>query len=165
MNPNDLAVSVNTAPIALRKKIFAVASASSGNLIAWFDFFIYSYCSIYFAGQFFPSGGHATQLLNAALVFATGFLMNPVGGWLFGRVADRRGRKNAMLLSIVLMCAGSFGIAILPTYALIGAFAPASLVLVRCLQGLSIGGEYGTTATYMSEVAQVGAGSGRRSSM
>jgi len=156
MNHNDLATTASSRPAALHKEIFAIAAASSGNLIEWFDFFIYSYCSIYFASAFFPSDNKTVQLLNTAGVFAIGFLMRPVGGWLFGGVADRRGRKDAMLLSIALMCVGSLGIAVLPTYAQIGALAPVLLVLVRCVQGLSIGGEYGTTATYMSEVVQGG---------
>lgn len=95
-------------------------------------------------------------MLNTAGVFAAGFLMRPIGGWLFGRIADRNGRKNSMLISVVMMCFGSLLIACLPTYATIGTLAPALLLLARLLQGLSVGGEYGTTATYMSEVALKG---------
>jgi MHS family alpha-ketoglutarate permease-like MFS transporter len=89
-------------------------------------------------------------------VFAAGFLMRPIGGWLFGRLADRKGRKTSMVTSVVMMCVGSLVIACLPTYAQIGAAAPALLLAARLLQGLSVGGEYGTTATYMSEVAMRG---------
>jgi MHS family dicarboxylic acid transporter PcaT-like MFS transporter len=135
------------------KRIFAIVGASSGNLVEWFDFYVYAFCAIYFAPAFFPSGDPTVQLLNTAGVFAAGFLMRPIGGWLFGRVADRHGRKNSMMISVLMMCAGSLVIACLPTYASIGAWAPALLLLARLFQGLSVGGEYGTTATYMSEVA------------
>jgi len=136
-----------------RRRIGAIIVASSGNLVEWFDFYIYAFCAIYFAPAFFPKSDPTAQLLNTAGVFAAGFLMRPIGGWLFGRVADRRGRRTALLLSVTLMCAGSLVIACLPGYAQIGAWAPALLLVARLLQGLSVGGQYGTTATYMSEVA------------
>jgi MHS family dicarboxylic acid transporter PcaT-like MFS transporter len=136
-----------------RKRIFAIVAASSGNLVEWFDFYIYAFGAIYFAPAFFPRSDPTAQLLNTAGVFAAGFLMRPVGGWMFGRIADRQGRKTAMVISVVMMCAGSLLIASLPTYASIGAWAPAFLLMARLLQGLSVGGEYGATATYMSEVA------------
>lgn len=135
------------------KRIFAIVGASSGNLVEWFDFYVYAFCAIYFAPAFFPSDDPTVQLLNTAGVFAAGFLMRPIGGWLFGRVADRHGRKNSMMISVLMMCAGSLVIACLPTYASIGAWAPALLLMARLFQGLSVGGEYETTATYMSEVA------------
>jgi MHS family dicarboxylic acid transporter PcaT-like MFS transporter len=136
-----------------RKRIFAIVAASSGNLVEWFDFYVYAFGAIYFASAFFPKSDPTAQLLNTAGVFAAGFLMRPIGGWMFGRIADRRGRRTAMLISVVMMCGGSLLIACLPTYATIGAWAPAFLLFARLLQGLSVGGEYGTTATYMSEVA------------
>jgi MHS family alpha-ketoglutarate permease-like MFS transporter len=139
-----------------RRRIFAIVAASSGNLVEWFDFYIYAFCAVYFAPAFFPKSDPTVQLLNTAGVFAAGFLMRPIGGWLFGRVADRHGRKASLVMSVVLMCIGSLMIASLPTYAAIGAWAPALLLLARLLQGLSVGGEYGTTATYMSEVALQG---------
>ncbi|SEJ12296.1 MULTISPECIES: MFS family transporter [unclassified Pseudomonas] len=135
------------------KRIFAIVGASSGNLVEWFDFYVYAFCAIYFAPAFFPSDDPTVQLLNTAGVFAAGFLMRPIGGWLFGRVADKHGRKNSMMISVLMMCGGSLVIACLPTYASIGAWAPFLLLVARLLQGLSVGGEYGTTATYMSEVA------------
>jgi MHS family alpha-ketoglutarate permease-like MFS transporter len=135
------------------KRIFAIVGASSGNLVEWFDFYVYAFCAIYFAPAFFPSDDPTVQLLNTAGVFAAGFLMRPIGGWLFGRVADKHGRKNSMMISVLMMCAGSLVIACLPTYASIGAWAPFLLLMARLFQGLSVGGEYGTTATYMSEVA------------
>ncbi|MDY7546853.1 MFS family transporter [Glaciimonas sp. CA11.2] len=139
-----------------RKRIFAIVGASSGNLVEWFDFYVYSFCAIYFAPAFFPSGNSTTQLLNTAGVFAAGFLMRPIGGYIFGRLADKRGRKTSMMVSVLMMCTGSLLIACLPTYATIGAAAPALLLFARLLQGLSVGGEYGTSATYMSEVALKG---------
>lgn len=139
-----------------RKRIFAIVAASSGNLVEWFDFYVYAFCAIYFAPAFFPKSDPTAQLLNTAGVFAAGFLMRPIGGWLFGRIADQRGRKTSMVISVMLMCLGSLLIACLPTYASIGAAAPVLLLVARLLQGLSVGGEYGTTATYMSEVAMRG---------
>jgi len=138
------------------ERVKAIVGASSGNLVEWFDFYIYSFLALYFSSAFFPSGNPTTQLLNTAGIFAAGFLMRPVGGWLFGHIADRHGRKNAMMISVLMMCGGSLMIAALPTYAQIGTAAPALLLLARLIQGLSVGGEYGTSATYMSEVAQPG---------
>ncbi|MFJ3045502.1 MFS family transporter [Herbaspirillum chlorophenolicum] len=143
-------------PAEYRKRIFAILGASSGNLVEWFDFYVYSFCAIYFAPAFFPKGDPTSQLLNTAGVFAAGFLMRPIGGWLFGRIADKHGRKTSMLISVLMMCGGSLALAVMPTYAVIGAWAPALLLLARLLQGLSVGGEYGTSATYMSEVAPNG---------
>ena len=139
-----------------RKRVFAIVAASSGNLVEWFDFYVYAFCAIYFAPAFFPKSDATAQLLNTAGVFAAGFLMRPIGGWLFGRIADRLGRKTSMLISVTMMCGGSLVIACLPTYAQIGAWAPVLLLVCRLFQGLSVGGEYGTTATYMSEVALKG---------
>jgi metabolite-proton symporter len=139
-----------------RRRIFAIVGASSGNLVEWFDFYVYSFCAIYFASAFFPSGNQTTQLLNTAGVFAAGFLMRPIGGWLFGKIADKHGRRTAMMISVLMMCGGSLLIACLPAYAAIGAAAPVLLLIARLFQGLSVGGEYGTSATYMSEVALKG---------
>jgi MHS family alpha-ketoglutarate permease-like MFS transporter len=139
-----------------RQRIMAIVGASSGNLVEWFDFYIYSFCAIYFAPAFFPSGNPTTQLLNTAGVFAAGFLMRPIGGFLFGRIADKHGRRTSMMISVLMMCGGSLMIAVLPTYAMVGTAAPMLLLLARLLQGLSVGGEYGTSATYMSEVALQG---------
>jgi MFS transporter, MHS family, alpha-ketoglutarate permease len=139
-----------------RRRIIAIVGASSGNLVEWYDFYAYSFTALYFASEFFPSGDPTSQLLNTAGIFAAGFFMRPLGGWLFGRIADRHGRRISMMVSVLMMCFGSLMIAVLPTYASIGALAPALLLLARLIQGLSVGGEYGTSATYMSEVAAPG---------
>jgi MHS family alpha-ketoglutarate permease-like MFS transporter len=137
----------------VRARIMAIVGASSGNLVEWYDFYAYAFAAIYFAHAFFPAGDTTAQLLNTAAVFAVGFLMRPLGGWLFGWMADRHGRRRSMIISVLMMSAGSAMIAMTPTYESIGIWAPILLVLARMLQGLSVGGEYGTAATYMSEVA------------
>ena len=138
------------------RRIKAIVGASSGNLVEWYDFYAYAFTSIYFAAAFFPAGDTTSQLMATAGIFAVGFFMRPLGGWLFGWIADTHGRKNSMVISVLMMCAGSLLIAILPTYATIGAAAPVLLLVARLIQGLSVGGEYGTAATYMSEVAGKG---------
>jgi metabolite-proton symporter len=139
-----------------RRRIFAIIGASSGNLVEWYDFYAYAFTSIYFASAFFPSGDTTSQLLATAGIFAVGFFMRPLGGWLFGWIADTHGRRISMIISVLMMCAGSLMIAVMPTYQTIGALAPALLLVARLTQGLSVGGEYGTAATYMSEVASKG---------
>lgn len=139
-----------------RRRIKAIVGASSGNLVEWYDFYTYAFTSIYFAHAFFPKGSQTSQLMATAGIFAVGFFMRPLGGWLFGWLADVHGRKTSMVLSVLLMCAGSLMIACLPTYDTIGAAAPFLLLIARLAQGLSVGGEYGTAATYMSEVAGKG---------
>lgn len=138
------------------RRIRAIVGASSGNLVEWYDFYAYAFTSIYFAAAFFPTGDTTSQLMATAGIFAVGFFMRPLGGWLFGWIADTHGRKNSMVISVLMMCAGSLLIAIMPTYATIGAAAPVLLLIARLVQGLSVGGEYGTAATYMSEVAGKG---------
>src|ERR1700741_3414997 len=132
-----------------RRRIVAIIGASSGNLVEWYDFYAYAFTSIYFASAFFPSGDTTSQLLATAGIFAVGFFMRPLGGWLFGWIADTHGRRTSMVISVLMMCAGSLLIAIMPTYATIGAMAPALLLFARLVQGFSVGGEYGTAATYM----------------
>src|SRR5215470_20176959 len=108
-----------------RRRIVAIVGASSGNLVEWYDFYAYAFTSIYFASAFFPSGDQTSQLLATTGIFAAGFFMRPLGGWLFGWLADSHGRKTSMVISVLMMCAGSLMIAIMPTYATIGAMAPA----------------------------------------
>ncbi|HDR9482500.1 TPA: MFS transporter [Burkholderia aenigmatica] len=160
MPVTTVADSANPLPsdaISARKPALkAILVACSGNVVEWFDFFAYAFTALYFAPAFFPAGDPTSQLLNTAGIFAAGFLMRPVGGWLFGRIADRRGRRKSMVISVFMMCFGSLMIAVLPTYAQIGAWSSLLLLLARLLQGLSVGGEYGTSATYLSEVATPG---------
>lgn len=143
-----------TAPMTPTQRLRSIFSGSVGNLVEWYDWYAYSAFAIYFAPHFFPKGDTTAQLLDTAAVFAVGFLMRPVGGWLMGLYADRHGRKAALMMSVLLMCAGSLLIALAPGYERIGIAAPALLVFARLLQGLSVGGEYGTSATYLSEMAQ-----------
>ncbi|WPB77877.1 MFS transporter [Archangium violaceum] len=157
LDPSGLASSSaefpSTAEPGVRQRLLSIFGGSVGNLIEWYDFYIYSAFSLYFAKSFFPHDNPVVEQLNTAGVFALGFLIRPVGGWLMGLYADLRGRRAALSFSVTLMCLGSFIIALCPTYERIGILAPVILILARLLQGLSLGGEYGTSATYLSEVA------------
>lgn len=140
-------------PLTTARRLRSIAGGSIGNLVEWYDWYVYSAFSLYFAPAFFPNSDPTAQLLNSAAIFAVGFLVRPLGGWLLGSYADRRGRKAALLLSVWMMCIGSLVIALTPGYATIGIAAPVVLLIARLLQGLSLGGEYGTSATYLSEMA------------
>ncbi|EZP72368.1 MFS transporter [Sphingomonas paucimobilis] len=147
-----------TAPLAhrpptQRERLKAIIGGSAGNLVEWYDWYAYAAFTLYFAPDFFPSDDRTAQLLGAAGIFAVGFLMRPIGAWMMGVYADRHGRKSGLTLSVALMCAGSLLIAVTPGYPVIGVAAPLLLVLARLMQGLSIGGEYGASATYLSEMA------------
>ena len=143
-------------PLTRKERTTAIVGVCSGNLVEWYDFFIYAYTSIYFASLFFPAGDQTSQLLATAGIFAVGFFMRPLGGWIFGYIADTRGRKISMIISVFMMCGGSLMIAVMPTYATVGVAAPVLLVVARLMQGLSVGAEYGTGATYISEVSRAG---------
>jgi len=134
-------------------RIRSIIGGSIGNLVEWYDWYAYSFFSIYFAPAFFPKADPTAQLLNTAGIFAVGFFMRPIGGWLFGSFADKYGRKKSMTVSVLVMSFGSLIIACCPTYQVIGVFAPLLLFIARLIQGLSVGGEYGTSATYLSEMA------------
>lgn len=134
-------------------RIKAIAGGSVGNLVEWYDWYAYAAFSLYFSAQFFPESNKTAQLMNTAGIFAVGFLMRPVGGWLFGRIADRTGRKYAMTFSVLLMSFGSLMIACIPGYKTIGIAAPVLLLIARLIQGVSVGGEYGVSATYLTEMA------------
>lgn len=136
-----------------KARIRAILVGSIGNLVEWFDFYVYSAFSLYFADAFFPGDDPVAQMLSASGVFALGFFMRPIGAYIFGRIGDGRGRRAALMLSVLLMCAGSLIIAFAPTYATVGAAAPALLLFARLLQGASLGGEYGSSATYLAETA------------
>ena len=134
-------------------RIKSIIGGSAGNLVEWYDWYAYSALTIYFAPVFFPKEDKTAQLLSAAAIFAVGFLMRPIGAWMMGIYSDRHGRKSGLTLSVALMAGGSLMIAVAPTYATAGWIAPMVLVLARMLQGLSVGGEYGASATYLSEKA------------
>jgi MFS transporter, MHS family, alpha-ketoglutarate permease len=135
------------------KRLKSIVAGSAGNLVEWYDWFAYATFAIYFAPVFFPKGDTTAQLLNTAAIFAAGFLMRPIGAWVMGIYGDKHGRKAGLTLSVIMMAAGSLMIAFAPTYATAGVAAPVMLVVARMIQGLSVGGEYGSSATYLSEMA------------
>jgi MHS family alpha-ketoglutarate permease-like MFS transporter len=141
-----------TSPVPARPhRLRSILGGSAGNLVEWYDWYAYAVLATYLAPHFFPDD--ASQDLNAWAVFAVGFFMRPIGGWLMGVYGDRHGRKAGLTLSVTLMCIGSLMIALTPGYAAIGSLATISLVVARLIQGLSLGGEYGASATYLSEMA------------
>ncbi|MFF3789555.1 MFS transporter [Streptomyces sp. NPDC001981] len=132
------------------KKIWV---GSAGNMVEWFDWFVYATFAVYFADSFFPEGNETANLMNTMGIFAVGFFMRPVGGWLLGRIGDRKGRKAALTLTVTLMSASAILIAVAPTYAVAGYGGVAVLLVARLLQGLSVGGEYAASATYLTEAS------------
>ena len=136
-----------------RRRLVNIVGGSAGNLVEWFDWYVYAAFALYFAPSFFPEGSPTAQLLSTAAVFAVGFVMRPIGAYVMGVYADHRGRKAGLTLSIGLMCLGSLMIAASPTYAQAGLLSPTILVVARMIQGFSLGGEYGSSATYLSEMA------------
>ena len=136
-----------------RRRLVSIIGGSAGNLVEWYDWFAYASFAIYFAPVFFPKADPTAQLLSTATIFAVGFVLRPIGAWVMGRFADARGRKAGLTLSVALMFTGSMILALAPTYATAGLFAPVTLVVARMIQGLSLGGEYGASATYLSEMA------------
>ncbi|WP_353204265.1 MFS transporter [Sphingomonas sp.] len=135
------------------KRLRAIIGGSAGNLVEWYDWYAYTSLSLYFAASFFPKGDATAQLLGTSAVFAVGFFMRPIGAYIMGRYADSHGRKAGLAVSVALMCAGSLIIAFVPDYGSIGIAAPIILLVARMIQGLSVGGEYGASATYLSEMA------------
>jgi MHS family alpha-ketoglutarate permease-like MFS transporter len=165
MNENSATATAGAVPLSpdaprgasdTRRRIGAIFGGSIGNLVEWYDWYVYATFALYFSRAFFPDSDPVVRQLNIAAVFAAGFLIRPIGSWALGRYADRYGRKSALQLSIMMMCTGSLIIAITPTYATIGGAAAVLLILARLLQGFSLGGEYGTSATYLAEVATPG---------
>jgi MHS family alpha-ketoglutarate permease-like MFS transporter len=143
-----------TRPDDLRaKRRLALVGGSLGNLVEWYDWFVYASFAIYFADSFFPGSNPTAQLMNTAGIFAVGFLMRPVGGWVLGRAADRHGRKSALTLTVTMMSVAALLIAVAPTYGQAGYFGAVVLLLARLLQGMSIGGEYAASATYLTEAS------------
>ena len=144
-----------TAPEQFDRKtrVKSILGGSAGNLVEWYDWYVYAAFTLYFAPKFFPEGDSTVKLLQAAAVFALGFLMRPIGAWIMGIYADRKGRKAGLTVSVSLMCIGSLMIACAPTYDSVGMLAPAILLFARLIQGLCVGGEYGSSATYLTEMA------------
>ncbi len=150
---SESSTQVATAPLDNKTRFKSILGGSAGNLVEWYDWYVYAAFTLYFASQFFPDGNNTVKLLQAAAVFALGFLMRPIGAWIMGIYADRKGRKAGLTLSVSLMCVGSLLIACAPTYDSVGMLAPAILLFARLIQGLSVGGEYGSSATYLTEMA------------
>ena len=143
----------NAQPSEVANRLKSIFAGSIGNLIEWYDFYVYNSFAIYFAKSFSSSTDPTVQFITAFGIYAVGFVIRPIGGFILGYYADRKGRRAALTLSVLLMCAGSGLIAVLPTYATVGVWAPLLLLLARLLQGLSLGGEYASSATYLSEIA------------
>ena len=139
--------------LSTAQRVRAIVAGSLGNLVEWYDFYVFAFFSLSFSASFFPAGDQTAQLLKTSGIFAAGFLFRPLGAWYFGRFADRHGRRRATVVSVLLMGGGSAAIAVLPTYATVGALAPVLLLIARVAQGFSTGGQYGTAATYLSEIA------------
>ncbi len=139
--------------MSTQKRVKSIFRGAVGNLIEWYDWYVYAAFSIYFAQSFFPKASLTAQLLNTSAIFAVGFFMRPLGGWLMGNYADRYGRRKALIVSVFFMSIGSLIIALTPTYEKIGIMAPILLTFARLLQGISVGGEYASSATYLSEMA------------
>ncbi|MFN3348945.1 MFS transporter [Pseudorhodoplanes sp.] len=129
----------------------AVAAASIGNALEWFDFVIYGFFAATLAKLFFPTGNETVSLLLAFATFGVTFLMRPLGAIVIGNYADRHGRKAAFTLTIVLMMVGTAIIAVAPTYAAVGIFAPLLIVAARMIQGFSAGGEFGSATAFLAE--------------
>src|SRR6476661_3179859 len=132
------------------KVIFA---SSLGTVFEWYDFYLYATLAPFFAALFFPKGNDTAALLSAFATYAAGFLVRPFGALVFGRIGDLVGRKYTFLVTIIVMGASTAAVGLLPTYASIGWGAPVLLVLLRLVQGLALGGEYGGAATYVAEHA------------
>ncbi|TLS44669.1 MFS transporter [Streptomyces montanus] len=138
-----------------RRPVRQLLAASVGNAVEWYDWYAYTFLATYIADQIFPkgSGNSLVPLLSTFAVFAVGFFMRPVGGLLMGAVADRHGRRTALTVTILLMGGSSLLVGLTPTYAAVGVLAPVVLVCARLLQGLSVGGEFAASTTFLVESA------------
>jgi len=133
-----------------------IISACLGTFVEWFDWSLFGLFAIYFSGQFFPAEDRLLSMLGAGITFAIAFVFRPVGGWILGLLADRRGRRPALIIAMVMMTAGSFMIALIPSFATIGIAAPVLLIMARVIQGISAGGDSTNVYVYMAEVAPPG---------
>jgi MFS family permease len=137
-----------------QKGIWKVIGASSlGTLIEWYDFYIFGSLATVLASQFFPKTNPTAALLSTLATFAAGFLVRPFGALVFGRLGDIIGRKHTFLLTLIIMGGATFAIGLIPSFESIGYLAPILVLLLRLLQGLALGGEYGGAATYVAEHA------------
>ncbi|WP_338050668.1 MFS transporter [Pyrobaculum ferrireducens] len=135
---------------------FVVTASTIGTLIEWYDFFAYASISPFIAAKFFPKGDPAAAVILTWLVFATGFVVRPLGAAVFGHLGDRVGRKTTFLATLLLMGTSTFLIGLLPTYDQVGIMAPILLAALRMLQGVALGGEFGGAVTYVLEHAPQG---------
>lgn len=133
-----------------------IAASSLGTLIEWYDFYIFGSLAVIIGQQLFPSDAGASALINTLAIFAAGFIVRPFGALVFGRLGDLIGRKYTFLLTLVLMGGSTFLIGLIPSYSSIGYAAPILVLILRLVQGLALGGEYGGAATYVAEHAPVG---------
>jgi MHS family alpha-ketoglutarate permease-like MFS transporter len=145
-----------TQEIPHRLPVKTLVAASIGNAIEWYDWTVYATFVVYFSTQFFPKDDPSLALIQTTATYAVAFFFRPVGGWLLGRFADVRGRKAAMILTILLMAGGSLAIGILPTFEQVGWLAPILLLVARIAQGLSLGGEVSNASAYLAEIAPQG---------
>ncbi|MGM0629356.1 MAG: MFS transporter [Patescibacteria group bacterium] len=136
-----------------RKRLTAIFAGMFGNILEWYDFALYGFLAVILSELFFPSGNATVALLGTYGVFAAGFLTRPLGAWIFGYIGDTISRRRSLLLSVVLMGTATFLLGTLPTYAVVGIWAPILLILLRLLQGLSVGGEFSASVTYLVEQA------------
>lgn len=150
LDESPIATTATDAPISGRR---AVIAAVIGNTLEWYDFAVYGFFAITIAKLFFPTGDPTVSLLLTVATFGVGFVMRPVGAVVLGVLADRRGRKTALSLTILLMALGTAMIGLAPTYAMAGAWAPAIIVLARLIQGFSAGGEIGGATAFLVEHA------------
>src|SRR6516162_332872 len=148
MNDERATAEPGVTPATLREVIIA---ASLGTLFEWYDFYLYGSLAVFFGGLFFPKGNDTAQLLASLATFGAGFAVRPLGAIVFGHIGDLIGRKYTFLVTMATMGLSTALIGLLPTYASIGIGATVLLVLLRLLQGLALGGEYGGAATYVAE--------------
>ena len=139
--------------LAKDKRKTAILAGVIGNVIEWYDFALYGFMASIIASQFFPNESQAASLIATYGIFAAGFVMRPIGSVFFGRMGDTIGRSRTMLISVIMMAIPTFCLGLLPTYDKVGLLAPILLVTVRLLQGLSVGGEFSSSATYLVETS------------
>jgi MFS family permease len=151
-----MATASTTIPVARSEEKKVIFASSLGTVFEWYDFYLYAVLAPFFAALFFPPGNQTAALLSAFATYAAGFLVRPFGAIVFGRIGDLVGRKYTFLVTILFMGFATFAVGLLPTYESIGWAAPVLLVLLRLVQGLALGGEYGGAATYVAEHAPAG---------